>query len=202
MSIQEFSQKLLLADTAAKRKIFVKNDMLNGTPFVFKDRENDYLAFRNLIANHFGCPYMSISIVGSAKLGFSFIKGTQFSLNSDIDTAISNIELFDEYSKHICEFQYYLDSGLGNFTDNEIKKYHKFLEYYAKGWIRPDMLPTRIQIQTLRSDWADFFDSISHGRSGVGNYKVKAGLYKSDQYLERYHLEGIEKYYNALTIKE
>jgi hypothetical protein len=73
----------------------------------------------------------------------------------------------------------------------EIEKYHKFLEYGAIGWMRPDLLPTSFRIKDIKSDWFDFFDSISNGKSEVGNYKVTAGAFKSYAHLESYTLSGL-----------
>ena len=65
--------------------------------------------------------------------------------------------------------------------------------------MRPDKLPTSFQVNLLKSEWFDFFESISYGRSEVGNYKVAAGLFKNYEYLEKYYKRSIEDVYNSLT---
>ena len=66
--------------------------------------------------------------------------------------------------------------------------------------MRPDLLPTSFRIRELKNDWFDFFDSISHGRSEVGNYKVTAGAFKSYEHLERYTLSGLRSLRTKLQV--
>jgi hypothetical protein len=82
----------------------------------------------------------------------------------------------------------------------ELDKYHKFLEYGAIGWMRPDLLPTSFRIKEIKEDWFDFFDSISHGKSEVGNYKVTAGAFKSYAHLEKYTLSGLRSIRSKISL--
>ena len=66
--------------------------------------------------------------------------------------------------------------------------------------MRPDMLPYKVQGGRLKDDWFEFFRGMSHGGSTVGNYEVKAGLFKNYDSLERYYLDSIEKHYDTLRI--
>ncbi len=198
MTFTEFNQKLRSADTEDKRAIFVENHVLNGTPYLFKEDQQSYFEFRNIISNFFGCDYQSVTIVGSAQLGFN-LKGKDFDLDSDIDVAITNETVFNQYSDYLCQFQYLLDDNHSILSTEELKTYHRFLKYHVKGWIRPDFLPPRLQILTLKQDWIDFFHSISYDGSVAGNYKVQGRIYKSREYLRRYHIRSIQKYYNTLA---
>lgn len=74
---------------------------------------------------------------------------------------------------------------------SELEMYHQFLEYVALGWIRPDKLPISFQMKTFKNDWFDFFQSMSYGKSEVGNYKVNAGVFKSYEHLEDYIVSGL-----------
>ena len=76
--------------------------------------------------------------------------------------------------------------------EEELKTYHEFLEYTAMGWIRPDKLPISFQMKAIKKDWFDFFESISNGKSPVGNYKVSAGVFKSYGHLEDYIVSGLK----------
>jgi hypothetical protein len=86
-------------------------------------------------------------------------------------------------------------------SESEINQYHKFLEYGAIGWMRPDLLPTSFRGIELKRDWFDFFDSISNGKSEVGNYKVTAGVFKTYAHLENYTLSGLRSLRTKLQIK-
>lgn len=178
---------------------FCRKKVLHGMPFIFKEKEEDYYNFRKKIANHFDVPFHEVFITGSAKLGFSPLKNTKFSLDSDIDVAIISETLFEKQMKIISIYQTKLRNNRKSITLNELKIYHQFLEYTAIGWIRPDKLPVSLQIVSeLKSDWFGFFHGLSNGNSEVGNYKVSAGVFKNYDYFEKYTLTGFEKVQNTL----
>lgn len=174
-------------------KVIVRKYILHGLPYVFDQREDDYFEFRNIIARNFGIGFHEVFIVGSSKLGYSYHKDSIFSLDSDIDVVIVNENLFESYYNDVCEYQYGIDNGLVSTTQEERKEYHRFLKYLVKGWMRPDKLPPKIKNSAIKSEWFNFFESISYGKSPVGNYKVSGGLFKNYQYLERYYTDSIYK---------
>lgn len=201
MDIELFDKLLLNTRSEEERLDFIRKHFFHGIPYVFRDKEDDYFEFRNRIARFFSISFQEVFIVGSAKLGFSYHKNTDFSYDSDIDVAIVNQSLFDYYYEHICDYQYKLDKAYQHVSLHERRTYNFFLRYMVKGWMRPDMLPLSFQVDTLKSQWFDFFNSISHKRSEVGNYKVTGGLYRNHSYLEKYHRVNIETYYNILKLR-
>lgn len=160
--------------------------IIHGIPFVFLENPDSYYEFRKKIANHFHISYRDVYIVGSAKLGYSYRKKTIFSLNSDIDVAIVSKELFDSYQRELCQFQYQFERSHIRLTNEEYGEYISFLKYIAKGWWRPDKVPTKLNLAKWQDVWFDYFKSLSHGKSEVGNYEVTAGLYKDYYSLETY----------------
>lgn len=198
MTLEEFNLILKDCHTDEQKLDFVQKNLFHGTPFVFKNRESEYFDFCKLVSNQFAVDYRDVFIVGSAKLGFSYVKSTPFSLDSDIDVVIVSDKLFEEFNKSICEFQYNLDRFRRLPTLNELELYHKFLKYFVKGWMRPDLLPVSFQMEVLKSGWFDFFRSISSGKSAVGNYNVAGGLFKNHYYLEKYHVTGVSDAYKKL----
>ena len=183
----------LIKETDSDIERIVRKHIFHGTPVVFNSREDDYFDFRNQIASHFGVSFHEVFIVGSAKLGFSCHKDSEFSLESDIDVVIVNEKLFEEFYLTICKYQYELDNSLITITLDESKEYNRFLRYLIKGWMRPDKLPAKIQAYINKGEWFNFFTSISYNKSCVGNYKVAAGLYKNYMYLEKYHINSLNK---------
>jgi len=147
---------------------------------------------RKKIAKKFDISFHEIYITGSAKLGFSPYKKTEFSYESDIDVAIVSLDLFDKIMENVYEYQMRLREVRYSIPERETKMYHKFLEYGAIGWMRPDLLPYSFRMKSLKDDWFNFFTSISYGKSEVGNYKVNAGVFKSYKYLEQYTFSSIE----------
>lgn len=200
MTLDEFYDQLKMADTDAALVDFCRRTVLHGTPKVFEGREDDFYAFRKRIAEKFNVSFHEVFVVGSAKLGFSPFKKKEFDYNSDIDVAIISTRLFDMFMESIYGYQMSLRQSRKSVTENELSMYHKFLEYIAIGWLRPDKLPISFSIKSTKTDWFEFFSSISNGRSEVGNYEVTAGVYKNYRYLEEYTISGIRNLKRSLQI--
>jgi hypothetical protein len=128
------------------------------------------------------------------------VKGTEFSLNSDIDVVLVSSVKFEEILAVIRDYDYAIGQGKVVLDIQTKKQYYKFLRYLTRGWMRPDLLPYNLQEGQLQGAWLKFFESISYGKSVVGNYKVTAGLFKSYAYMERYYLSSIERHYDKLRI--
>lgn len=184
--LAQFCQALLNTDGDTGLVDFCRKYILHGTPHVFSGREDQFYDFRKRIAVKYDVYYHEVYITGSAKLGFSPVKETIFSYDSDIDVAIVSMSLFDHFMEYVREYQMELRKGRQSLDTREINQYHKFLEYTAMGWIRPDKLPLSFRIGDMKKDWFNFFDSLSNGRSEVGNYKVSGGVYKTYRHLEAY----------------
>jgi predicted nucleotidyltransferase len=191
MSLQNFNQSLAETMTDESLLDFCRRKTLHGTPHVFNGNEDDYYNFRKRIADKFNINFHEIFIIGSSKLGFSPRKGKIFDLDSDIDVAIISPTLYEKIMSYIHEYQMELRENRRAVSTYELERYHKFLEYGAIGWMRPDLLPTSFRVKEIKTDWFDFFDSISHGKSEVGNYKVTAGAFKSYTHLEKYTLSDL-----------
>lgn len=200
MTREQYKEHITDLDSVEKRLLFTQKYLFHGIPYVFEGREEEYFEFRNRIANKYNVGFHEVFIVGSGKLGFSYHKGTDFSYDSDIDVVIVNEKLFEEFFLKISEYQYQLDQQYKTMDLKELKIYNEFLQYLVKGWMRPDKLPTSFQVDILKSEWFDFFKSLSYGKCEVGNYKVAAGLFKNYEYLEKYYTRSIENSFNSLTI--
>lgn len=199
-TLTEFNKALKRTNSAGERMQFMRENILHGTPYVYRTRESEYFEFRTQISNNFGIGFHEVFIVGSAKLGYSYAKGTVFSSESDIDVVLVNPTRFESILKLIREYDYEILQGKLVPSEHAMERYNLFLRYLIRGWLRPDMLPYDFQGGQLRKDWFDFFQSISFGGSTVGNYKVAAGLFKNYEYMERCYLESIQKHYDTLRI--
>ncbi|EOB2874311.1 hypothetical protein ACIL2K_001382 [Vibrio vulnificus] len=191
MELSDFIDELIKLDTPDKIFDFSRKYVLHGTPHVFKERENDFYEFRKKIASKFDISFHEIYITGSGKLGFSPFKRKVFDYDSDIDVAIISPSLFENIMWDISKYQMRFRKARATVQEHELEMYHEFLEYVALGWVRPDKLPISFQMGSVKSDWFDFFNTLSYGRSEVGNYKVSAGVFKSYQHLENYIVSGL-----------
>lgn len=177
-----------------EKKIFTQKNYFHGIPLVFENRENDYYYFRKRIADNFGIQFYEVLVVGSSKFGFSPYKFTDFSLESDIDVVIFNEKLFERYFDLISEYQYLIKKQVIRLNTKQLKDYYRFIKYFIRGWMRPDLLPQNTNdFKELKQEWDEFFKSISHSKSEVGNYIVKAGLFKNQKYAEKYYRSSIEE---------
>ena len=192
MNYEEFNAALTEIENDDGLLDFCRKWVLHGTPHVFQEREEELYDFRKRIAEGLHVSFHEVFITGSAKLGFSPHKGTEFSYDSDIDIAIISPALFESIMKHIYKFQVDLRRSRRAIDERELAMYHDFLEYTAIGWIRPDKLPLSFKINELKNGWFDFFNDLSHGKSEVGNYKVTAGIFKGYYYLEQYIVGGLK----------
>ncbi|MEB3188930.1 MAG: hypothetical protein VKL42_01130 [Snowella sp.] len=202
MNLIEFKAKLNDLNGDDELIDFYRKYILHGTPYIFIEKEHDFYDFRKRIAQKFDISFYEIYVTGSAKLGFSHHKDTIFSPESDIDIAIISEKLFNDIMEKIRIFQMELRQSKRAISEKERLMYHTFLEYTAIGWIRPDKLPISFQVRELKDDWFNFFDSLSYGKSEVGNYKVTAGIFRSYKHLEFYQINNLKRIKSTLTLKK
>ncbi|MES2433353.1 MAG: hypothetical protein V4586_05945 [Pseudomonadota bacterium] len=200
MNLADFETELIATVDENTLLNFCRRTVLHGTPFVFSAREPDHFSFKQRIANKYNINHTEVYIVGSAKLGFSPHKKTDFSLDSDIDIAIVSHQLANYLSDLGLELEYGIRSSQINFRHKEWNDYHNYLRYGAMGWIRPDLIPTKQPMQNFKNEWFDFFKSISHDKSEVGNYSVTAGIFRSVLHLEKYTTNSLRKIKNQMEV--
>lgn len=162
-----------------------------GECFIFENEK--YFILKSLVSDHFEIHPSEVLLVGSGKLGFSIAPGKRynhFGDQSDIDIAIVSPILFDKIWQQVFEYR----DQVSYFwpTNDEIA----FKDYLFTGWIRPDKLPPARNFR-IRKDWWDFFLSIT-AKGEFGPYNIRAGLYKSWYYLERYQCICVKQCANEL----
>lgn len=134
------------------------------------------------IAKFFSVHANCIVIVGSSKLGYSLNPSKcfkPFDDDSDIDVAVVNPRLFEQYWLQM----YKAKQELVDWPDVADSR-----KYLFRGWIRPDKLP----LLSIRNQWFDFFNDLQARNIG-GPYAVRGGLYFSHEFLEAYQLNGARK---------
>ena len=199
VTIEDYKNEIVTLNNEDEKRIFTQKHFFHGNPIVFDNRENEYYHFRKKIADQFKIGFFEVLIVGSSKFGFSPYKFTTFSLDSDIDVVLFNERLFDNFFELVSEYQYQIRTNKIRLSTQQFKQYQKFLRYFMMGWMRPDLLPQNTtEFKEIKVRWDEFFKSISHSKSEVGNYKVKGGLFKSYYYAEKYYRSSIEEVTNKL----
>jgi len=125
------------------------------------------------ISQFFGVSIRSVHACGSAKLGFSPRRGSEFVFGeSDFDVSIIDPDCFTWYvGEVIRETRQYQDRSSFEST----ARYKSFVEYLAKGMFRPDFMPNI----PAKMKWMQFFDEISRLNQDLFQ-KVTATIYLSD----------------------
>lgn len=165
----------------------IRKYLLHGTPLCYMDDEDLYFELKNVVADHFSISTTKIVMVGSAKLGFSIAPHKlwrKFDEESDIDIVLISEILYDKYWKELLDFNIDVKAR----SETEDKNYRKFLEYFLKGWIRPDLFPFKY---AGKDAWFDFFNKISYGK--FGNHKIAAAIFKNEYFFEHYHIRNINQ---------
>lgn len=161
----------------------VRRHVTLSAPHALTDAQHTSL--RQQVAQHFGGHPNDVIVVGSAKLGFSLASEKRyrpFGDASDIDVAVVSDDVFDRIWQEVFE---YAESGA------IWPKKKQFVEYHFRGWIRPDLLPSS-PVFTTAEDWWEFFRALE--RSGeFGDLKIRAGLYRTQYFLERYQQIAVQE---------
>ena len=200
MTLHEFTNEMRVAAEDDHLMDFARRYILHGTPYVFRDREADYYNFKRRLCGKFGVELPEVFVVGSAKLGYSPHKRTDFTLDSDIDLAIVSGDLFLRTSELAASLEFRIRSQTVLLQQHHWKSYHRYLRHLVIGWMRPDLLPRVDPCIEFKDDWFSFFDELSYGKAEVGNYKVTAGVFRSHRDLERYTVDSVKRIRNALLV--
>lgn len=126
------------------------------------------------VADFFAVSPRSMQLCGSAKLGFSTLKNTDFVVGrSDLDIAILDSNCFCKYLEIVAmETDDLQNTTL--FSDSDaIRRYKSLL---TRGIIRSEILPSI----KAKINWDRFFNDLSIRNSAIFS-KISAALYLSDQ---------------------
>lgn len=160
---------------------------------------------RDSFAARLGLNLNNITIVGSAKLGFS-LKTHEFKAfdskfdesknprsKSDIDIAIVSRELFDAVSRKIYAMSRHFDIDwiernwkINSFYTSPRDLYINYVKYLARGWLRPDFLPS---LYYNEAEWQD----AQKGWYGRLSRKISIGIYSDWYYLKHYQMDNLER---------
>lgn len=156
-----------------------------GVPYVFGENQYKYYGLKSKLAARFDVNPNHVHMVGSAKLGFSLAPyqlWKRFDDESDIDMVIISEPLFMKFWKELHEFNISTTPR----TEAENTMYQKFLKYFFKGWLRPDLFPFNYP---GKEEWFRFFQSVSYREY---ERKVTGAIYMNDYFFEYYHTLNIQ----------
>jgi hypothetical protein len=175
-----------LKDQNITEQEIVQRCITHGTSYVFSEDDDKYFELKKIIANQFNLNPENVIMIGSAKLGFSIVPfklWKSFDEESDIDMVIISESIFDEFWHDLYDF----NLELMNRTVEEQTRFDKFLNYFFKGWLRPDLFPFSYP---KKNKWFDFFRNISYGE--FGKRKITGAIFRNLYFYENYHIRNLK----------
>lgn len=166
----------------------VDQHLIAGIPFVFQDEPDLFQSFAGYLGAGLRTPPTDITIIGSARIGFSLSPdkfGNPFSSASDIDVVVVDAEKFD-----IAWVQ------LGRLGRKYIGLSYKVKLAYEThktnnvffGYLEPGRLPG---IVTLSNLWFRTFQSAG-SHKGLSSFEINGRLYRSWEHVKTHQLYSLE----------
>lgn len=160
-------------------EIVAQRLMVLSPTHAFEGREEVGFQIIESAAKFFDVSVRSIHACGSAKLGFSPVKGTEFVLGeSDLDLAVIDRYCFTRYVGEVITVTKQYRELMGfqrNGVHGSGSSYNSFVSYLAKGIFRPDLMP----YCDARTRWLKFFGSLSVKHQDIFS-GISAAIYLSD----------------------
>lgn len=189
--IYDFKNDLLSFESG----YLVDKYLISGNPYIFESNTGLYFDLKNELASHFHVRILDIFMVGSSQLGFSIAPKKLWTKidekkDSDIDMVIISESLFDTFWKDLLDFRVELTSR------NECQdiNYRKFVDYFFKGWLRPDLFPFNYN---NRNEWFDFFKELSYKK--YDKRKVTCAVFRNEYFFKKYHTRNLDDIRESLN---
>lgn len=179
----------------------VDQHVFGGHPYVFRSAPTDYEVLLKDLASSLKIPATDITIVGSAKTGFSMDPdafGTPFREESDVDVVVVDAIRFDRLWYSLVGWEYRLGPQQG-FRRAWLKRRHDDVYW---GWFFDERLNTSgfsraAALRTVRdisNEWFEAFQSIGLRHATLAGRKFRGRLYRSWVHARMYHVHGLLKY--------
>lgn len=207
----EFSEAVAVATRDELNALFT-SEIRDRDPFCF---ENDMKHFAD-VRTHLGLKLKAdpaqVVLVGSGAMGFSVAPHKfpkLFRLGSDLDFAIISPTLFDEAWSAFLRWGHPIRRQVPPFERQWFEARQSDIFW---GWLDPAKLKFRSvnrltllnEIRDMSTQWFDTFQSLglSFPGSEVSRRSVSARLYRSEEHLLQYQVEGLQRLQQAIRERE
>jgi len=175
--------------------------IFGGVPYVFRSRPTNTDTLYDHLSKRLGVDAKNITIVGSAKVGFSLSPDNfprRFTASSDIDVLVIDERLFDMVWTTMLKWHYpRRTAGLPR-ADGDWAR-HRRREIYW-GWFSPEEIkfeglsfPEVLKpVRDISTSWFDAFRTLSHFVEFTSR-DVNGRLYRSWDHARLYHLDGLRQ---------
>lgn len=177
----------------------VREQLFEGVPFVFRDQPAAYDLLRRHLSRELNVQPLSITIVGSGRLGYSLNPshpGQPILETSDIDILIADEKLFDRFWQLMLKWRY--PWHMKHWPDAERAWGVRHLENFIAGYSDPHGIRfARLGFRRYRTQLLDFSYRWFSAFKAAGNYPELAGrefkgrLYRSWSFATKYHAYGL-----------
>ena len=176
-------------------KVFSSKFIMEGTPYVFNNNIDEYLAWKHEISKKLEIDPRDIVVTGSACLGFSINPNKnfrEFDAQSDIDIGIISHHYFETAWNEIRNMQIY---NLDYATRNAINDHKQRLIFY--GTIGMDKIWHKL---SFGAKWNDALTDLKANYSGklLGDRDWKFRIYMDNKAFRDYQLISIKTAQNVL----
>lgn len=191
----------LMAEVRRRRRLeaFVREQMFEGTPFVFDAAPARYDVLRTHLSHELHVPIEAITVIGSGRLGYSLNPshpGQPMSDTSDVDVIVVDEILFDHLWELLLKWRY--PWHMRHWSDAEKEWGTRHLENFIAGHCEPHRIRFaplgsqryRKQLLEFSDAWFSAFKSTSRHQQ-LASRDFKGRLYRSWDFATKYHVYGL-----------
>jgi hypothetical protein len=202
--------ELLKAADSISVPRLVQTHILDGVPAVLSIDRDSYQSIRASFASTVGASADDITIVGSAKLGYSLTPetfGSPFTSQSDIDIVVVNPQIYDRLWWLLSSWSFpWRPGGWPNEKRNWARDR---LERAFHGWIEPELffyweLGRRVTPPALRDVRVEWFNALKQlsQNAPLAGHDCQARIYRSWPHAARYHEWSLNQVLSQVRHKE
>lgn len=199
MDANDFKNLLIEAQTDEAIDSLVDSLLFQGVPTIFENRHTAFNRLRAAAAKDLGVNRIDVTVVGSARTGFSLnperLLG-DFNSQSDIDVLIVSDYLFDQSWMDILTRRWTTVRTSGDVIEN--LNAHRTRGYIYNGWIWPDRIWSAL---TIGSAWFDLFNRLPR-QTDIRNHQFHGRLYRTWDHALHYHRRGLQAARRAIVSPE
>ena len=195
MDVSQFTRQLKEATTDEALDSLVEELLFSGIPAVFEGSPSRFNQMKRTIANKLDIDLDSVTVVGSARTGFSLDPQrfpSEFNDRSDIDVVVVSDYLFDVSWIDILTGR---NRGARNSAVRHFLRQHRTEGYIYNGYIRPERIIPALTIGTL---WFDSFQELPKQTRVLG-HEFHGRLYRTWAHARYYHKRSLVSVRNKLV---
>ena len=196
------SEELLQLVESTPLEEVVNAHIFGGDPFVFRDSPESYQALLDDLSSSLAVKPEDMTIVGSAKTGFSLSPsafGTPFHDGSDVDIVVVDTQRFDALWFTLLNWDMNVTLSAGYLKKWLIRRREDvYFGRFFTGEPIPQLKgPTRPlkYLRDIANQWFSAFQSVGLRHAALASRRFSGRLYRTWDHARTYHVAGLRKCY-------